>query len=1325
MKTPSGMLHVVDFKTEQIISVIQAKNYWDDKRHWEIKNNVDTLDFKVNDNTDHAVTLIQQNLVLKEVRDGRIVPYVITEIEKNSDDRSVTVYASGAWIQIAKSGIIHPQKIESKTLNEFVDMALVGTEWKRGRTEYAGFHSMTIDEFIDPLKFLKDIASLFDLEIQYRVTVVGSQIVGWYVDMVKKRGRETGKEVVLGKDLGGIKRIENSQNICTALVGFVKGEGDQVITVESINNGLTYIVDSDAFQRWNDKGKHKFGLYTPETEDLNMSPQRLMTLMKAELKKRVNASVSYEVEARSIGRIFGIEHELINEGDTIYIKDTGFKPKLYLEARVIAGDESFTDPTQDKYVFGDYRDIVDPNEEFRKMYNKILGLLGDKANKELLEQLEKLAEEALEQSKQAEEESKIAKDIAEKVMENQKNFQTTIIKSTTAPTENLEVNKSLWLDIGGGEPGILKLWDGQQWNSIVPDTTGLEAQIDDTRKEVDDFKNSIGDIPDTEWVKKQVEGKANKEDTYTKEWVNKNLIGKQVYDVDKAGNIKSMEDLRTDVDRNAEEISSKASKTELKQADDKVVEAIKTVNEVKQTAEENSSRITQINGRFDNMTDEFTKTTNEIKQTVEENSSTVEQVRKDTDSMQTTVSEIKQTTNEISSKVSDITKVQTDQGEVLANHESKITQNSQQISSKVSSNEMREYVGGLGTQNMVLNSQFTTRILTPWGTVEREFPSLQNWRPFGTMPVKAVGDVKLEGNNSVRINTMNMTNFAQCGIEQLITLQGQQHLVASVYGFAKSSQQPASVTMEVKFAKNGNFAGYADKQLTFTSNIWKITFFDMEVPLGADSLTFKIYADDEVDVWVAEPMLQVGKEPSSFMPHPKDLIDYNDTISKIADKISTEEFNKVTTKQQTEINQTREQIDLRASKTEVYTRTQSDGRYADKSMVIDMEAQIKVNANEISQTVRRGQVISSINQSAEKIKISADLIDLVGKVEASWLKAGLLQGMTIKTSNTNEYIHMQNQVLRFVNQGRAKITIGFEDERQSKTFNPYIILGEGDGAGRNFGSIYKDGNGVYYRYVDQNGAESNLRLTAQGNVGITAQTSMWLNSNGSIVLDGRSGVSINSNGRTVANLKAANGGGDCDLNLGNHTIRSSTVSGYDKLLQIKNSYGNDFRGIEVAEVTAHGGIRSDTNLWAEQNSYAMQHINRSTVKLKTSVHDLPFSALEKVRELKVKQYFLKRDMYELYQMRMNKQADQIKTYTTNDIETQYGFIAEETDDIFTTTEKDGIKLYTTVSILTAALQELDDKHNAEVAELNGRIESLEALVQKLVDNKKDGQAEQQ
>ncbi|WP_103572843.1 phage tail spike protein [Bacillus thuringiensis] len=483
MRTPSGILHIVDFKTDQIVAAIQPQDYWDDKRHWEIKNNVDMLDFTVFDGTTHSATLQQQNLVLKEVRDGRIVPYVITEAEKNSDKRSITTYASGAWVQIAKSGIIKPQRIEGKTVNEFIDMALVGMKWKRGKTDYAGFHTMTIDEFIDPLTFLKKIASLFKLEIQYRVEIQGSQIIGWYVDMIQRRGRDTGKEIELGKDLIGVTRIEHSRDICTALVGFVKGEGDNVITIESINRGLPYIVDNDAFQRWNERGKHKFGFYTPETEELDMTPKRLMTLMEIELKKRVNSSVSYEVEAQSIGRIFGLAHELINEGDTIRIKDTGFTPKLYLEARVIAGDESFTDPTQDKYVFGDYREITDPNEELRKIYNRILSSLGSK--QELIDQLDELVKDANETASNAKKESEAAKTLAEKVQENLKNNTVDIIEAKNPPTTGLKPYKTLWRDISNGKPGILKIWTGAAWESVVPDVESVkEETLEQVTKEI-------------------------------------------------------------------------------------------------------------------------------------------------------------------------------------------------------------------------------------------------------------------------------------------------------------------------------------------------------------------------------------------------------------------------------------------------------------------------------------------------------------------------------------------------------------------------------------------------------------------------------------------------------------------------------------------------------------------------------------------------------------------------------------------------------------------------------------------------------------------------
>ncbi|MED2021659.1 phage tail spike protein, partial [Bacillus thuringiensis] len=471
MRTPSGILHVVDSQTDQIIGAIQSKDYWNDNRHWEIKNNVDKLDFTVFDGTKEAAALTQQNLVLKEVRGGRIVPYTITETEKDSNNRSLTTYASGEWILLGKANYIDPQKFEAKTVGEYVDIALKGTKWKKGNISYESFRSMTVDEFIDPLSFLKKIASLFELEIQYRTEVVGNHIER-YVDMMKKRGQDTGKTIELEKDLIGIKRIENSQNICTALIGFVKGEGDNIITIEKINNGLPYITNIDAFQRWNEKGKHKFGFYSPETDNENMSPERLKTLMEIEMKKCVNASVSYEVKAASIGRVFGLAHELINEGDTIRIKDTGFTPKLYLEARAIAGDESFTDPTQDKYVFGDYREIVDPNEELRKIYNQILSSLGSK--QEMLDQLDKLVKKNEKTIETIRKESQAAKELAEKVQENLKNNTVNIIEAKNAPTDNLIVGKTLWRDISNGKPGILKVWNGKGWELLIPDVESIK-----------------------------------------------------------------------------------------------------------------------------------------------------------------------------------------------------------------------------------------------------------------------------------------------------------------------------------------------------------------------------------------------------------------------------------------------------------------------------------------------------------------------------------------------------------------------------------------------------------------------------------------------------------------------------------------------------------------------------------------------------------------------------------------------------------------------------------------------------------------------------------
>ncbi|AZV66500.1 hypothetical protein DT426_12770 [Bacillus cereus] len=953
MRTPSGILHVVDFQTEQIVSTIQSKDYWDDKRHWEIKNNIDKFDFTTADGTEQAATLMQQNLVLKEVRSGVIVPYVITEAEKVSNDRSVITYASGEWILLAKAGVINPQRIEGKTVNEFIDIALTGTKWKRGRTEYSGFHTMTINEPIDPLKLLKDIASLFDLEIVYRAEVVGNQFVGRYVDMVKKRGREIGKEVTLGKDLMGIKRIENSQNICTALIGFVKGEGDKIITVESINNGLPYIVDNDAFQRWNEKGKHKFGFYTPETEE-DITPGRLMTLMKTEMKKRVNTSVSYEVEAQSIGRVFGLGHELINEGDTIRIKDTGFTPKLYLEARAIAGDESFKDPMQDKYVFGDYREIVDPNEELRKLYNKVLASLGSK--QEILDQLDKLVKETAEKANDAQKESASAKKIAEKVQENLKNNTVNIIEAKNPPIDNLIVGKTLWRNISNGKPGILKVWNGKGWELLIPDVDSIKKDtLEQVNKDIQLTKEELN---------KKVEEAQSETNGQFKE------VKNSLQEVSQT--IKNVQNSQGEINRTVSEIkqtneSFTKSIESLTKKDGEITEKLNTVVETAEVTKKTISEVQQT-------TNNLKKTTTEITEKAGQISEKLESVEKTQTSFNERVNTVEKNAEGTTASVKKLQETQTEQGKTLTQAATTIQQHSEELKLAMKKKDVEDYVGGLGTVNELRDADFKL--------------GQKYW--FWNSGNGATGSVdtnlKYKGMNTFAITVTGQTQDRWWGLtSQFIECQVNEDVVASGY-FNTDGKTPidsggAFIEMEWWTTDKKTRIKTARTNIKVVNHTWVRAVCTDKAPANAAFVRWRYYVTRNGRLWCAAPMLQRGTVATEFWLHPKDQTDVDKMIEDIANRVATEDYTKKVTELERSISATEKGVSIISGKQETFIN-ETYNAYVKKT-----ESRLEVLDEGILAQILKDGIITSINMSPGKITIDAEKLNINADTMVKWLTA--------------------------------------------------------------------------------------------------------------------------------------------------------------------------------------------------------------------------------------------------------------------------------------------------------------------------------------------------
>ncbi|HEF5706454.1 TPA: tail fiber domain-containing protein [Bacillus cereus] len=1295
MRTPSGILHVVDFKTDQIVAAIQPNDYWDDKRHWELKNNVDMLDFTVFDGTTHSATLQQQNLVLKEVRDGRIVPYVITETEKNSDKRSITTYASGAWVQIAKSGIIKPQRIEGKTVNEFIDMALVGMKWKRGKTDYAGFHTMTIDEFTDPLTFLKKIASLFKLEIQYRVEVQGSQIVGWYVDMIQRRGRDTGKEIELGKDLIGVTRIEHSRDICTALVGFVKGEGDSVITIESINRGLPYIVDNDAFQRWNERGKHKFGFYTPETEELNMTPQRLMTLMEIELKKRINSSVSYEVEAQSIGRIFGLTHELINEGDTIRIKDTGFTPKLYLEARVIAGDESFTDPAQDKYEFGDYREIVDPNEELRKIYNRILSKFGEK--QEMLDQLDKLVKDANEIASNAKKESEAAKTLAEKVQENLKNNTVEIIEAKNPPTTGLKPYKTLWRDISNGKPGILKIWTGTAWESVVPD-------------------------PET--IKKETIEQVNKDIESTKTELNKKV---QEAQNQATGQFNEVQEGLQGVNRTISNIENKQG-----EIDKKVTKFEQDSNGFKTSIESLTKKDTDISNKL-----------NTVEQTVEGTKKTISDV-------QQTTSELKKTTTEIEEKAGKIS-------EKLTSVETKV--NSDKAGGRnlvLKSNVKYEKTDYLINQYSLTENFFAGEEYT--FVIKGSVPQGQKfgiWQNGGSSNVGYATSVYANGITYVTFKAVATTS----GNERKLSLYNYPssttksivEWVALYKGNKPQDWTPApedqvttdeftkkttEITKSVEGIKEtitkveNNQSGFENRVATVEKDATSIKqnvslIQNTQTEQGKQLQEAKAGWENTAKALEGKVEIkQVEDYVAGFkIPELKQTVNQNkqDLLDELSQKLATEQFNQKMTLIDNRFTINEQGINAAAKKTEVYTIEQANGQFAKDSYVRDMETRLQLTEKGVSISVKENDVIAAFNMSKENITLNANRINLKGFITASHIKGQVLEGVTLKTSG-NRFVEINKQDMKIFDSDKPRGYIGFM-ETNDGSIQPSLVLGSDNIKYRGTGSFYiyqvmpringvdqpskayakfgvskgenAEGTNIWSNYIQMQNDGGHLSVYSDGQFrfknlnDIIFESEGWAPGYGYFfVTTTEPHVFTNNWGQFTFKRKGSdykihfvNGATDHDLIMGNAMIRSSIVQGYNNGLQIKDMMGQGWKDIELRTLRAQENISAAGQMWAKAFNPT------SARNMKENIKDISFSALEKIMNLTIKQYNFKDDMYDLYQMRMNKSEEQTEPYTTRDIETYFGMIADDTEDIFTDKEKRAINLYNTVSIFIAAFQQ--------------------------------------
>lgn len=345
------MIHILSHQSDEIIGWIPS--VLDDVHSHGLDNNEETYEFTVHVTERDSDKLTSRARLLIPSEDGDFRELIIDFTEEQTYNMTKRVIAYGSFVDLRKLKVIAPQSITGQSVRTAANYVLADLPWEVGITDYSSIRTWTIDNHTDAYSALMALATLFDKEIRFRVTTDGDTVTGRYVDFIDRQGLDNGKEIVFGKDLEGVTRRVLADRLVTALhcIGPEREDGTRLEVV---------VEDDNAYQNWNWFGNHLVQVYEPQSEDQDMTLERLTQLGQTELAKRISAAIEYEVTAFSLEQIFGYEHERVRLGDSARIKDEHFNPPMYLDSRIVYVERSVFDLTEKSFKLGE---VIEYTEE--------------------------------------------------------------------------------------------------------------------------------------------------------------------------------------------------------------------------------------------------------------------------------------------------------------------------------------------------------------------------------------------------------------------------------------------------------------------------------------------------------------------------------------------------------------------------------------------------------------------------------------------------------------------------------------------------------------------------------------------------------------------------------------------------------------------------------------------------------------------------------------------------------------------------------------------------------------------------------------------------
>lgn len=366
-------------QNDEVLDTLDEGQYFDDNMQRFLKGKATVLSFTiVKDEASYALMTAGRNLSFRYDEEDFWLSCVI--VEQDETHLTVTAWSLGLELNNETHGpykapkamtfaeylaVIDIERILTIGINEVSDKK-ISHEWEGTESKLARLYSLAT-------VFGAELAFDTELNEDGSLKQISLNVYREHSDTDQGLGQDRRNETFyFGEDIKTIRKTEDTSDLYTAIFA----TGKDGLTIAGIEKEVFDEGGNLLFATYKTQ-KPGFGdprkLYAPQARDqfpsnttggdrwtLNTagefeyeSAEALLGYMMSELKKNCQPATTWEIEGYIKAKI----------GDTVRIADEGYKPTLYLEARVIEQEISFSDKTKNKSTFSNVVELesdIDP-----------------------------------------------------------------------------------------------------------------------------------------------------------------------------------------------------------------------------------------------------------------------------------------------------------------------------------------------------------------------------------------------------------------------------------------------------------------------------------------------------------------------------------------------------------------------------------------------------------------------------------------------------------------------------------------------------------------------------------------------------------------------------------------------------------------------------------------------------------------------------------------------------------------------------------------------------------------------------------------------------